>query len=107
MGQQMTYHQRKFGAFGYSRHSKEKKRRDRFYGGVAWRRLRAYALQTNPLCHDPFGEHEAIGRPVGATDVDHVIPRRLRPDLELDSDNLQTLCASCHARKSAFEKYSQ
>ena len=28
--------------------------------------------------------------------VDHVIPRRLRPDLAADPGNFQTLCGPCH-----------
>jgi len=29
--------------------------------------------------------------------VDHIQPRRRRPDLALDPGNLQTLCATCHS----------
>jgi 5-methylcytosine-specific restriction enzyme A len=35
--------------------------------------------------------------------VDHIIPIRTRPDLRLDSSNLQVLCVPCHARKTARE----
>ncbi len=35
-------------------------------------------------------------RPRRATIVHHIIPRTERPDLELDLDNLQSVCAVCH-----------
>lgn len=36
-------------------------------------------------------------------EVDHRIPRHLRPDLALDVSNLQTLCRNCHIDKTAIE----
>lgn len=36
-------------------------------------------------------------------EVDHVEPVRERPDLAFSVDNLQTLCASCHSKKSVEE----
>lgn len=36
-------------------------------------------------------------------EVDHRIPIRKRRDLAFDLDNLQTLCAGCHSRKTADE----
>jgi hypothetical protein len=32
--------------------------------------------------------------------VDHIIDIADRPDLRLDEDNLQSLCAQCHGRKT-------
>jgi 5-methylcytosine-specific restriction endonuclease McrA len=39
----------------------------------------------------------------GRLEVDHVQPVRTHPGLSLDLSNLQTLCASCHARKTRIE----
>jgi len=39
--------------------------------------------------------------------ADHKIRIELRPDLRLDLDNLQTLCDSCHNRKSMRELRGQ
>lgn len=36
-------------------------------------------------------------------EVDHVKPVRDRPDLAFDLTNLQTVCASCHTRKTRLE----
>ena len=37
--------------------------------------------------------------------VDHIIPRRVRPDLALDTSNLQVLCVTCH--NSAKQKHEK
>src|SRR5262245_29076879 len=60
--------------------------------GARWRRLRSMVLNRQPLCricHAP------------ATDVDHILPRRSggRDTFE----NLQSLCHSCHSRKTVSE----
>ena len=60
---------------------------------AAWRRIRAAHLMAQPLC--VMCERE--GRITPATHVDHI---------DGDShnnhpDNLQSLCASCHSRKTA------
>ena len=36
-------------------------------------------------------------------EVDHVLPVRDRPDLAFEITNLQTLCGSCHGRKTRVE----
>jgi len=36
-------------------------------------------------------------------EVDHIRPVRSRPGLSFDAANLQTLCASCHTKKSRIE----
>jgi len=57
-----------------------------------WNAVRRAHLATNPLC-------AACGRAL-YPEVHHIEPFHLRPDLELDPDNLITLCgapgASCH-----------
>jgi len=39
----------------------------------------------------------------GRVEVDHIAPVRERPDLAFDVANLQTLCRSCHTRKTRAE----
>jgi len=64
-----------------------------------WRKLRAWQLAEHPLCV----ECEHAGRIVPATDVDHVIPHRGDSQKFGDPENLQSLCHSCHSRKTARE----
>ena len=35
--------------------------------------------------------------------MDHIVPRRVRPELELSLENLQALCKRCHSRKTKAE----
>ena len=58
----------------------------------AWAIVRARHLRRHPHC----AWCRAKG-PKGMT-VDHVIPRSLRPDLQSDPGNLQTLCSQCHGQ---------
>ena len=56
---------------------------------------RAY-LAEHPLCEDTFGVHG--NRVVAGTHVAHILP--LARGGTDDEENLQTLCASCHSRKT-------
>ena len=76
-------------------------RHSRGYDSV-WTRYAKLYLKQNPLCR----MCEAEGRTELATLVDHIQPLRLRPDLRLDPENLQPLCRSCHAVKTAGETRS-
>ena len=87
--------------FGHSRPARTV-RVETFCNRARWRRFRRVFLDRNPLCIDPFGIHR--GRPTPATDVDHIIPRRERPDLWYTESNVQALCKGCHSRKTSHEK---
>lgn len=71
-----------------------------FYKTHRWRKFRAWFLRRNPLCMECLQRN----RTVVATQVDHKIPRRVRPDLEYDEGNCQPLCAGCHSRKTLRER---
>ena len=64
-----------------------------------WRKLRHAHLASNPLCVTC----KAKGLIVGATEVDHITPVRQAPERRLDPSNIQSLCRSCHSRKTASE----
>ncbi len=73
---------------------------DPFYQAPAWRELRKRALKRDRyrcvLCGADL-------RKLGTSRVDHILPRRRRPDLELVLSNLRSLCAPCD-NQQAVEK---
>lgn len=77
--------------------SPEKRRIRGMYHTSMWCRTRAEHLTKHPYC-------EAC-KPVlvAAIDVDHIIPHRGDWALFLSRSNLQSLCHSCHSRKTASE----
>ena len=72
------------------RQGRSKSARQRGYD-KHWERLRKWWAASNPVCN-------CCGQPMD--EVDHIIPIHVRPDLRLDADNLQSLCKSCHRRKT-------
>lgn len=72
------------------------------HGSGRWQKVRAMKLARDPLCEDPYGRH--AGQTVTATEVDHRLALRERPDLAWTLDNLQSLCDPCHNRKSVAER---
>ena len=74
--------------------SEDRRKRNRFYASAKWRRLREQQLYDEPWCQDCDKEF--------ATDVDHIVPIGDGGD-PYAPDNLQSLCHSCHSRKTARE----
>ncbi len=68
------------------------------YNSRSWQVVRQHHLSRHPYC--VFCE--IYGRKTGATEVDHILPVRKGGD-PYDPDNLQSLCKSCHSRKTASE----
>jgi 5-methylcytosine-specific restriction protein A len=77
-------------------------RRDRtaqtFYESQQWRQVRKMKLTADPFCE----ECRKGGILIKAAVVDHIIPIK-QGGSALDMNNLQSLCWSCHSRKSAVE----
>ena len=80
--------------------SKKSKKKDKkqlnFYSSKEWRDVRYRALKLHGrqcLCC-------GAKPPQVVLHVDHIKPRSLRPDLELDINNLQILCEDCNLGKS-------
>ena len=61
-----------------------------------WKRLRFEILRR-----DGWQCVQCAAR--GRLEVDHVKPVRTHPELSFDQDNLQTLCPSCHTKKTRIE----
>ena len=70
-----------------------------FYQSTAWRKLRAIKLHQQPLCEECLRR----GAMTPAQMVDHIRPIN-EGGAALDLRNLQSLCNSCHNRKSARER---
>ena len=71
---------------------------DKFYHTTRWRKLRRMKLNKTPNCE----ECERKGVTRAATEVDHIIPIAYGGS-ELAMGNLQSLCHSCHSRKTMTE----
>ena len=69
-----------------------------FYHSKAWRMTRKFYIKANPL----FEQCTRDGRTTGGQMVDHIRQITMGGD-RLHQSNLQTLCNSCHAKKSASE----
>ena len=75
------------------------KKNDPFYVSGAWRAVREEALlRDHYICQKCLRKYELglIIRPRDATMVHHIRPRSECPELELDLNNLESLCDSCH-----------
>lgn len=64
-----------------------------------WQKASKGFLARNPLC----AEHERQGEVVAATEVDHIIPHKGDAAIFWNRNNWQSLCHSCHSRKTARE----
>jgi 5-methylcytosine-specific restriction protein A len=69
-------------------------RPDPFYRTAEWRRLRTAILTARPLCVDCGAR---------ATDLDHLLTLRARPDLALSPSNVAPRCHACHSRRTSRE----
>ena len=71
---------------------------DSFYSCKTWRAVRATHLRSEPLCRACSSK----GLTVIANIVDHIMPIKQGGE-KYDSSNLQSLCTSCHNRKSVLD----
>ena len=62
---------------------------DRAYDGD-WQHFRLYILRTRPICESEHGCSQV------AEEVHHICKVAARPDLRLDPENVQALCAAHH-----------
>jgi len=77
------------------------KRSAAFYKSVAWRMLRDHRMMIDHgLCQECLKEQKITP----ATEVDHIVPIRVRWDLRLRLENTRSLCHSHHMRKTQEDK---
>lgn len=68
----------------------------RFYDTKDWKSLRYQAFLRDGFCCVRCGRKAEVG--------DHIIPTKVRWDLRLDIDNVQSLCFECHNMKTEEDK---
>lgn len=61
-----------------------------------WKALRLEILRRDGFACVAFAKR-------GRLEIDHIIPVRDAPTLSYEPTNLQTLCTSCHSRKTRLE----
>lgn len=69
------------------------------YGTNVWRRMRSAQLLREPFCRECARQ----GIRTRATDVDHIRDHKGDWAVFTDPGNLQSLCHSCHSRKTLAE----
>lgn len=78
-------------------HTNDGNETEDFYHSIEWRALRYQILRERKAICDCCGATAASsGRPLH---VDHIKPRSMYPELELDKLNLQILCEDCNLGK--------
>lgn len=87
--------------------SQEGRAADRaFYSSKRWTKFRNYLLgiideATNIPKYSMCQECLKLGRiKTAGVQIDHIKPRKERPDLAFDEDNCQGLCRECHGKKT-------
>lgn len=84
----------------YDKYKRDKKTEE-FYKSGEWIIVRQQALiRDKGLCQECL-KNKMISI---ATEVDHIIPIKVRWDLRLKLDNLRSLCHKCHMAKTAEDK---
>lgn len=92
---------------GYCERHQPKRTGDRSAEAESWRwmyKTDEWLLELRPaqLLKEPFcRECARRGERVRATDVDHVVDHKGDWKIFTDPDNLESLCHSCHSRKTA------
>ena len=71
-----------------------------FYHSKAWRMTRKFYIKDNPLCE--MCKRKSPPETTAAQMVDHIKQISLGGSM-LHHSNLQSLCNSCHAKKSSYE----
>ena len=84
--------------YGLRPDTAERRKDNQFYNSKSWRSLRNYYISMFPLCELCNKQ----GYTIPGEEVDHRTSIR-QGGAALSINNLQTLCKTCHARKSSRE----
>lgn len=72
-----------------------------FYDTQEWQRARYKAILLNDGCCECCKQRPRPGKPLH---VDHIRPKYHYPELALNAENLQVLCADCNLGKGAWDQ---
>ncbi|WP_107497064.1 HNH endonuclease [Thalassobius sp. I31.1] len=75
-----------------------------FYTTAKWRKLRFEVLSGEDAKCACCGWFVGADQSANYLVVDHIVSRKLRPDLEMERGNLQILCNECNLGKGRFKK---
>lgn len=86
---------------GRTRQKKRSKKFDSFYDSWEWKKLRYQVLKKHGAKCMLCGRTPDDGAKIC---VDHIKPRALFPELELEESNLQVLCNDCNMGKGRWDE---
>ena len=69
----------------------------KIYNSAAWLAVRQAALERDRWQCQECKKSDKIKK---AIDVDHMVDLEINPSLAYDLENLQSLCKSCHSKKT-------
>jgi len=76
----------------------------KFRSSYLWQKVRIVHLTDNPLCFDPFGDHDDENRVVPATQVHHIKGVAEYYALRIHRNNLASICTTCHDKVEKMER---
>ena len=71
-----------------------------FRSSRRWQKTQRTKISLNPLCEDPFGDHDRRGTTETAKQVHHIVglAECAGDERAYTLDNLMSVCWKCHAR---------
>ena len=93
-GSHCSTHKPKKNEFGFNGQRTKSAEWNILYKSARWRNARKEFLKSHPYCYI-CGESAKI--------VDHIRPHRGNIDLFYDEENFQSMCWSCHSKKTLKE----
>jgi 5-methylcytosine-specific restriction endonuclease McrA len=77
-----------------------------FRSSYKWKKVQRLKQSMNPLCEDPYGQHERRGITETGRQVHHIIglAQCAGDERAYSLDNLMSVCWKCHARLERDER---
>jgi len=77
-----------------------------FRSSYRWKKVQRLKQSMNPLCEDPYGQHERRGVTETGRQVHHIIglAQCAGDERAYSLDNLMSVCWKCHARLERDER---